>query len=303
MAGFILGIILGGAAVCFGVRCFTLKRGVRAADKELESITKDISSNRRIKLAVPDKDLERFLNTMNGALEELWRERIAYERKERELMHQIENISHDLRTPLTSILGYLDLMDLETLGSEELEAVEVIRRKSKSLQKLIGEFYDLTRLEAGDYQIERNKMDVGRVVRECVVGFYENLTNAGLSVEMAIPEKPIFIIANENAFDRVVSNLVQNAVRYAKSTLNIQMTEMNGKVRILFVNDTKHLKEEDVLYLFDRFYQKDGARSQKRTGLGLTIAKHLTEAMGGTMEAAYEGENLSIIMEYESGIV
>lgn len=303
MKALILCIIFAAAAVYFGVRLFALKRAVRTADEELRSITKEVSSNRRMKFAVPDKDLEGFLNTLNGALEQLWQERVTYERKERELMQQIENISHDLRTPLTSILGYLDLMDLGALESEEMEAVEVIQRKAKALQKLIGEFYDLTRLNAGDYQMELKTMDAGRAVRECTVAFYENLTKAGLSVKMDIPEKPVVVIADENAFDRVVSNLVQNAVRYAGSTLDIRVTEGDEMVRIQIKNDTKHLREEDVLYLFDRFYQKEGARSQEGTGLGLTIAKYLTEAMGGSMEAVLEEQKLTIIMKFRKSAV
>lgn len=303
MAGFIFCIISVAAAGYFGVRLFALKRAVRAADEELRSITKEISSNRRMKFAVPDQDLEGFLNTLNGALEELWQERVAYERKEREFMQQIENISHDLRTPLTSILGYLELMDPEALGSGEKEAVEVIRRKAVTLKKLIGEFYDLTRLEAGDYQAKPERMDVNRFVRECTAGFYESLTKAGISVEMDLPEKPVFIIADEAALDRVISNLVQNAVRYADSTLEIKITESGSLVRILFKNDTRHLSEKDVLYLFDRFYQKEGARNQEGTGLGLTIAKYLTEEMGGVMDAVFGEEKLTIAMEFKKSAV
>lgn len=297
MTVIVLCMIFAAAAVWFGVRCYVLKRAVRAADEELRAVIEDISANRRMKLAAPDKDLEALLQTINQSLEEIWRERMMYEKKERDLLSQIENISHDLRTPLTSILGYLDLMDADGMGEEEKESVEVIQRKAKALQQLIGEFYDLTRIEAADFSLEPKEMDAGRIVRECVLGFYENLTRAGIEVVMEIPEKPVWVMADESAFDRIISNLMQNVVRYAKSTLKINVDKQDGQVFIRFANDAEHLSEEDALHLFDRFYQKDGSRSREGTGLGLTIAKYLTEAMGGQLDAVYENEWLEITIK------
>lgn len=294
MTVIVLCMIFAAAAVWFSVRCYVLKKAVKAADEELRAVIEDISENRRMKLAAPDKDLEALLHTINQSLEEIWRERMMYERKERELMSQIENISHDLRTPLTSILGYLDLMNTDEMAVEELESVEVIQRKAKALQQLIGEFYDLTRIDAGDFLLDLKEMDAGRIVRECALCFYENLTKAGIAVTMEIPEKPVWVMADESAFDRIISNMMQNVVRYAKGTLKISVDKQDGQVLIRFANDTEHLSEEDALHLFDRFYQKDGSRSREGTGLGLTIAKYLTEAMGGRLDAFYENEWLEI---------
>lgn len=281
-------MIAAGAAVYFGIRCLTTKRGIRQAKQELVEIAEQPEENRILKLASPNRDLEALLVVMNHILEKNREDRISYKKREQEFRRQIENISHDLRTPLTAIQGYLSLMDQEHLSGESREALEVIHRRADNLQYLINQFYEYSILISDDQRLEMQQIELGRMCREMLLGSYQKLEERGIEVCAEIPEKSVFIQADEHALERILGNLLQNAVRYAKTGLKLKVFETEEAAEILCANDTEHLKSEDVPKLFDRFYMAEQARNQAGTGLGLTISRHLTEAMGGTMTAELE---------------
>lgn len=273
------------AAIYFCIRCILLQRAVKEAAEELREITEDLEQNRIVKLPGPQHELEMLLEEVNRNLEAIRRTRVTYQEKEHTLQKQIENISHDLRTPLTSILGFLDLIDEETLHEEDRESLEIVKKKARSLKKLIAQFYDLSRLTAGDYEVDVQKVDIGRILRETVLDSYQELIRKELDVIMDIPDEAIFALADEDGLERIFINLVQNAGRYAQNTLRVSIRESTDHVTVLMENDTKYLDENEVDSLFDRFYTSDHSRSEGSTGLGLPIARYLAENMGGELTA------------------
>lgn len=273
------------AANYFCIRCILLQRAVKEAAEELREITEDLEQNRIVKLPGPQHELEMLLEEVNRNLEAIRRTRVTYQEKEHTLQKQIENISHDLRTPLTSILGFLDLIDEETLHEEDRESLEIVKKKARSLKKLIAQFYDLSRLTAGDYEVDVQKVDIGRILRETVLDSYQELIRKELDVIMDIPDEAIFALADEDGLERIFINLVQNAGRYAQNTLRVSIRESTDHVTVLMENDTKYLDEDEVDSLFDRFYTSDHSRSEGSTGLGLPIARYLAENMGGELTA------------------
>lgn len=273
------------AAIYFCIRCILLQRAVKEAAEELREITEDLEQNRIVKLPGPQHELEMLLEEVNRNLEAIRRTRVTYQEKEHTLQKQIENISHDLRTPLTSILGFLDLIDEETLHEEDRESLEIVKKKARSLKKLIAQFYDLSRLTAGDYEVDVQKVDIGRILRETVLDSYQELIRKELDVIMDIPDEAIFALADEDGLERIFINLVQNAGRYAQNTLRVSIRESTDHVTVFMENDTKYLDEDEVDSLFDRFYTSDHSRSEGSTGLGLPIARYLAENMGGELTA------------------
>lgn len=273
------------AAIYFCIRCILLQRAVKEAAEELREITEDLEQNRIVKLPGPQHELEMLLEEVNRNLEAIRRTRVTYQEKEHTLQKQIENISHDLRTPLTSILGFLDLIDEETLHEEDRESLDIVKKKARSLKKLIAQFYDLSRLTAGDYEVDVQKVDIGRILRETVLDSYQELIRKELDVIMDIPDEAIFALADEDGLERIFINLVQNAGRYAQNTLRVSIRESTDHVTVLMENDTKYLDEDEVDSLFDRFYTSDHSRSEGSTGLGLPIARYLAENMGGELTA------------------
>lgn len=274
-------------ALYFAVRLYLIKNALKETEKDLQSIRKDISKNQVLHLPLPDHDLEELMKTINSALDAVRNERKEYARRENEFQSQIEAISHDLRTPLTVILGYLGFLQKQrtSLTLEQREMLDVIERKTRSMEKLISQFYDYSRITAGDYEISTDEIDAGRILREV---FTENciiLEESHLNVIADLPNYPIWVLGEKTALDRIFSNLFQNVGRYAHNYLKIFISDNEEKVQIIFENDTQKITEKEVSYIFNRFYMADASRNNGGTGLGLTIAKCLAEEMGGSLDA------------------
>ena len=283
--GWLLFTIAALAAVIYIVRFYSLKSAVKKSAEEFASIEQNPEDNRILLLSFPDKGLENLLENLNRYILLTRKERIFYQNREKALRAQIENISHDLRTPLTAIIGYLELLDTNELSAENAAAIERVSKKAKSLQGLIGNFYDLSRLEMNDYHLNMEKVELVHFAKEISLLFYQEFEKKKISVQFDAPEEPLYLPADTGALERIFNNMLQNALRYAESSLYIGISVKKDNISIVFENDTSALKPEDAAHLFERFYVQEKSRTSQSTGLGLTISKLLTEAMGGSVEA------------------
>ncbi|GKG90942.1 two-component sensor histidine kinase [Gordonibacter pamelaeae] len=298
MAEIVLGVLLAvalAAAAFLAARYALLKRSLRQADRELGEIVGHLEDNRIVRLPAPDADLEALLGTVNRALAGIRAQAAACARHEAELKAQVEHVSHDLRTPLTSIRGYLALVDDAALDAEAREALGTVRRKAASLERLVAQFYELSRLQGDDVPLELGPVDVGRMLRESVAEQYRLLADRGLDVRLDVPEHAVLARANGEAVERVLANLLHNAGKYAKTALEVSMTGegagaagAGGRVTVEFANDAEGLSESALSRLFQPFFMADASRAQEGSGLGLAIARHLLERMGGSIEASLE---------------
>lgn len=308
----LLVLFFAAAGAFFAFRYFSWKRGLREIQRDLSEILQDISRNQILHMPLPDRELEQLILSVNTLLEEVRRERLSYEKREAEFGKLIENVSHDLRTPLTVILGYLKWIKKAGAGCGctdalpgELpdrcasqgngcqtcplsgDALEILERNARAMEKLVSQFYDFSRLNARDYGLELSEIDVCRILRESIVTNYRLLEEAHLSLDSSLPAHPVVIRGDADALERIFSNLFQNAGRYARSFLDVRLEEDGaGKVNVIFQNDSEPVTEEELAHLFDRFYKKDDSRHQYGSGLGLTVAKSLAELMGGTLTAS-----------------
>lgn len=282
------------ACFCFAFHYFSLRHALRDASLQLQEIQKEIDQNQILFLPIPNKHLERLLHTLNEILEEVRRERQDYEKREKAFQQQIANISHDLRTPLTVILGYLKLMEHAKdpsaaaesliLTSEELtESLQIIEKKARAMEKLVSQFYDFSRLTSPDYLLSIQPLDVCRLLRESLLASHQLLDQNSLHIKSTLPDHPVMVQGDPEALERIFSNLFQNAGRYADTFLHIELQEHADKICLLFSNDTILLSPEDIPHLFDRFYVQDRARTCQGTGLGLPIAQSLAKSMKGTL--------------------
>ena len=283
-----LALIIGGF---FAFRYFSLLYAMKKLEEEIREIQQDLTQNQMLHLPVPSPALGRLLNSFNKVLEEIREERISYEQREKEFQKQIENISHDLRTPLTVILGYLRILKKYPQAglakdSELADTLRILEQKAERMNTLVNQFYDYSRLCAGDFKMEMEKTDLSRVLRESLMENFRILEEAHLKVEADIPSHPLWIMGNQSALERIFLNMFQNGGRYAETVFQIAVKEEKQEVSISFTNDTKKLSPEDLPRLFERFYIQDSARSQGGTGLGLTVARSLAEEMGGTLEVS-----------------
>ncbi|MDO4338314.1 MAG: HAMP domain-containing sensor histidine kinase [Eubacteriales bacterium] len=280
-------------ALYLGCRLYLLRKSMRKAEKELKEITSDLEENRVVKIAAPCRELESLLEAVNQNLADIRAERQTYRQKELQLKEQVENISHDLRTPLTAILGYLKMLDADSLSREDREYLEVAVRKSETLNNLISRFYELSRVTSEDFKLKLTTVDSARILREACLEHYEAFEKAHLEVRMEAPETPVFLMGDRESLERVFGNLLQNSVRYARSRMEVclQQNKEDRSVVIAFKNDIDPQTEaEEPSRLFDRFYMQEQSRSRGGTGLGLTISKHLVEHMHGEIRAEYCNE-------------
>jgi signal transduction histidine kinase len=283
----ILSVVIGSY---FAFRYFSILYAFQKITKEINDIQQDLTQNQMLHLPIPDQHLGKVLCSFNDTLEKIRTERQKYEKREQEFQRQIENISHDLRTPLTVILGYLKLVKMAdknhmAVNKELAEIFDIIEHKAEIMKTLVTQFYDYSRLNAGDYELPLNNVDISRTLRESLMGNYQILEQAHLDVKTNIPDHPLWVLGEESALERVFLNLLQNAGRYADTYLCISVKEYEKNISISFINDTKILSEDDIPHLFDRFYMQDISRNQGGTGLGLTIAKWLAEEMGAALSA------------------
>lgn len=276
----LLVILLAAAVLMLAGLLWRRSRALRQAARELEALRAGTRSGNRLHLSGPDQAQEELLAQVNGLLEDQEGERRTLRTREGELRRQIANVSHDLRTPLTSILGYLQLLEREDLSPEDRrEALDIIRGRALALQTLITSFYDLSRLEAGEYPIERERIQLYPILAELLADFYNDFEAAGMEVELELAEHLPPVWGDGTATLRLFTNLIQNVLKHGTGTLTVRLYELDGRQVVTFTNDAPELMQEDVEHVFDRFYTADKMRTGQNTGLGLAIVRELARRM------------------------
>ena len=286
----IAAVILAALCAVLGLRLYALEKDIRSCARQLRK-----DEGARVRMAAPNRAAEDLLSAVNRLLELREADEAEHRRQEHAIRQQISNISHDLRTPLTSILGYLQLLEGDSLTVEERrEYLGIVRGRAKALQSLITSFYDLSRLEGGEYPLSREKVDLYHVLSELVAEFYNDFEQSGfdMTVELA-PGLPA-VTADPAGVLRVFTNLIRNALEHGQKRMSIFLYRQEETVVSAFSNDAVGLTREDVEHVFDRFFTADKMRTGHSTGLGLAIVKALVGQMGHRVTAALDGEMFTV---------
>lgn len=224
------------------------------------------------------------------------REKIQILQEKEQLKQSIANISHDLRTPLTSIQGYLLLLKGCENKEEQEHYFSIIQAKADYLTELLQIFYDLSLLDSEDYILEIEKLDINRMVTDCLLDKYSELKE--LAPIIKTENAPVWITGNMVACKRIIENLITNAMRYSNNYIEIRI-DANGIFTVK--NTTSELKNIDINMLFQKFYTVDTSRSNGNTGLGLYIVKELLNKMeGGIKEISYKDSVLTISVYFKA---
>ncbi len=270
-------------------------RSLQKAAKEIETAFADrliTDTNTLIDISSGDRYMRGLANAINIQLRKLRAERHRFEQGDIELKNAVTNISHDLRTPLTAVCGYLDLLEQEEKSENVERYLEIIRNRADLLTELTEELFRYSVIISGESCGEPEAVVINGVLEESIAAFYTTFNERGIVPDIRMPEKKIIRALDRSALTRVFSNLLNNVSKYSSGDLEIVMTD-EGK--ITFTNTALGLNEVQVGRLFDRFYTVEAAR--KSTGLGLSIAKTLIERMNGSISAKYENGRLSICIE------
>lgn len=287
-------IMCGVLAVIVVILAIKIRMMQKSMDEICSCLSEHLSSdtNQLITVSSSDRHARHLASEIARQLAELRRQRRQYISGDRELKEAVTNISHDLRTPLTAICGYLELLEAEEKTENTKRYVEQIANRTEALKALTEELFRYSVISSVS-DLSYEKVNVGRVLEDTLISFYGAFEKKNITPNISLPENVIVRSLDKSALSRIFGNIVSNAVKYSDGDFSVTMTE-NGE--ITFSNTASERSSVDVGKLFDRFYTVDSAR--KSTGLGLSIAKLLTERMKGTIKAEYVSDKLIITIEF-----
>ena len=287
-------IICGILAVVIFILAIKIRMMQKSMDEICACVSEHLSSdtNQLITVSSSDKHVRHLASEIARQLTELRRQRRQYISGDRELKEAVTNISHDLRTPLTAICGYLELLEAEEMKNNTRRYVEQISNRTEALKALTEELFRYSVISSVS-DLSYEKVNVGRVLEDTLISFYGAFEQKNITPNISLPDSVMIRTLDKSALSRIFGNIISNALKYSDGDFSVTMTETG---EITFSNTASELSSVDVGKLFDRFYTVDSAR--KSTGLGLSIAKLLTERMGGHISADYREKTLSIMISF-----
>ncbi len=258
-------------------------------ERNMERITDDLcrilnnGTDEKVMIFTDNKALIELMTQVNRMLEDRLRIKKDYRKSELSSKRMLSNISHDIKTPLTVILGYLEIMRLKSGNDSEMLAK--VENKAGQVLELINKFFSLAKLEAGDADMPVSRVNLNEVCKRGILDFYDILTNRDFEVALSIPDENIYACGNDEALDRILFNLISNALRYGADGkyLGIALREDEKHAYIDVIDKGKGIQKGMEAHIFDRLYTLDDSRNKdiQGNGLGLTIAKRLAEILGG----------------------
>lgn len=267
---------------------FVFRTGIQAKLQKISGKLKEISdtdSDERIMVFTENKELMELAAQINRLLENHLKTKADYRRTEIASKKMLSNISHDIKTPMTVILGYLEIMRINGTGTDEM--IKKTEQKAQNVMELINQFFTLAKLESGDMDIELSRINVCEVCRESILDFYEILTNNEFQVDIDMPENPIYVQGNTEALQRILFNLISNVIRYGADGkyLGLFLRTDEKTVYIDVTDKGKGIDKSFAESVFDRLFTMEDSRNRniQGNGLGLTIAKNLALQLGGTI--------------------
>lgn len=261
-----------------------IQRKLREMSSELKEIT-DLGSSGRVMVFTDNRELMELAAQINRQLDEHQKVKADYCRSEIASKKMLSNISHDIKTPMTVILGYLEIMRISGAGTDEMLAK--IELKAENVMELVNQFFTLAKLESGDMDMELSRIDVCEICREGILDFYEIMTNNHFQVEVDLPETSVYVQGNKDALQRILFNLISNVIRYGAdgSYLKLGLRADQDTVWIDVIDKGKGIEKEFANRVFDRLFTMEDSRNRniQGNGLGLTISKNLARQLGGDL--------------------
>lgn len=271
-----------------------LKKQIRNLTDQIDALVRG-SSEKMLDFALIDRDLERLAGTLN---QYYTKQRYTVARAlqhEDHLKESIANISHDLRTPLTVITGHLQLLLASALTGEQNRRVTAALHKAERMKELIRTFYDLTLLDSEQTVPKREQLNLSNLLIDFLTDHAPLFDSQNICPDILLPDSSVFIYSDRNMIERILQNLLTNAVCHSLGTVRIQLTqEADGKAVICFQNTVQNAADFDAGRMFDRFYTGDKSRHDESTGLGLAVVKTLAEKLDGQVSAAIEADLFTI---------
>lgn len=289
-----ISLILVIVAGILSARLWCYKKQISHIKEELSFLETE-ESNYKLTSYCKIGKTEEVIQCINRLLAQDREEENRLKRENRVYRESITSISHDIRTPLTSAKGYLQMMQKETLPEEKrLEYIKIVERRLDNLTDMLNQLFEYARIEAGELKFEPEIINAGNVFAETISLFYEDFLKKDCEPQVHITENPCKINADKHAFVRIVENLIKNALVHGTGGYEFSLIKEKEHCIICVSNLTETVENQDIDQIFDRFYTTDKSRSRKTTGLGLAIVKRFAMQMGGDANANLKGKRFSI---------
>lgn len=280
------------AALSLLVRSLLVDRSLGEITQQLDEILGN-DTNSEICVSSGSRRVRRLASELNSELRKLRTERRRLQSGDAEFKEAITNISHDIRTPLTAIFGYIGLLEREEKSEAAQRYTAVIKERSQALCELSEELFKYSVAISAQNDLHPEPLDINAVLQESVIAYYAALTGKNIEPELDLPDHPVIRNADKTALMRIFGNVIGNAVKYSQGDLKVQLLDSGT---VTFSNKAPGLDAVQAGKLFNRFYTVRSADNS--TGLGLSIAKRLTEQMGGSIDAAAEDGVLTVKVSF-----
>lgn len=264
------------------------RRQVKNICRQL-AFLKEYTTNMRLTSELPFGELDALIDGINGVLDLSREIQRASQQSEDSLKETITNLSHDIRTPLTSMDGYFQLLTQINSEEERQHYIAVIQSRITSLKDMLEELFTYTKLQNQNYELVMEPLDFGKNVFDTVFSFYDEFQKKEIEPTIDFCEGYIPIVGNYEAIRRALQNIIKNALEHGQHTIRLELQNEGTQTVFRCMNDVEYSEEIDIAQVFSRFYKADTARSSTSTGLGLSIAKGLIERMGGHISAELNG--------------
>ena len=274
--------------IFLSIKLMFIKKSVKDIKEQINLILRS-DTNNLITISSSDKDVKELAESLNVELKELRNQRLQYENGNQELKKSITNVSHDMRTPLTAISGYIDLIKNQKEENKKDDYLKIIERKTKDLTAMIEQLFDYSKAVDLGIKIEKQRYCLNELLEETIANYYINFKENNIIPSISITEEKIYKDIDKNAITRVFENILSNVIKYSNGDFKVTL---NNDGKIIFSNQATSLDATTVQKIFDRYYTVENAK--KSTGLGLAIAKQLVEMNGGKISVQYFNEKLII---------
>lgn len=277
--------------VCIYHLCYRIN--VTSITKQLENLIKISDTNAQITVSARQKDIVNMVNKINRVVFDNRTAKVKMKRLNKNFRQSIINISHDLRTPLTTASGYVQMLQEDVTEEERKAYLAIILERQNMVRMLLEQLFEYVRIESGEIVYEKELIDARKIFVDTIAMYYDDFNNKNQEPSIILPENKCMISGDINGVQRIFSNIIFNALLHGKGDYVFEIKESDGYI-FSFSNISEPLSNEDLDNMFERFYTKDKSRNKKTTGLGLSIAKEITTRLGGKIEAYYNNERLTI---------
>ena len=292
-------IILGLAMFFLILKLIGIYVQIQRITKQLDDFISE-RTHKILDVSLSDPFLESMAANINRSISLQEKMRINEIQRERAIRDDIVNISHDLRTPLTAMIGYLSLSKEEKDFLQKSLYIDIALQKAMSLQRLVDNFFEMSYVDSDACQIQLTSLDLNKIIRDELLASYCAFEKHSITPLIELPEYPVLVLGNELAIERMIQNLIANAISYSTGQIAVCLQIKGEGAELIVRNSAPFISEQEREKIFDRFYRASTERTSGHAGLGLYIAKQLVLKQGGIVRSDYKDGMFAIIVYLQS---